>query len=162
MKPIKPIFVLIIAIVVGAGAFYGGVLYQKNQQPSFAGRAGGGFYRTANGGAGGSQRGFGGAGGPGGTAGVTPVRGQIVSTGNNTITVKMQDGSSKIVNLTSQTKINKTTTGSVSDLKSGTDVTAIGTSSSDGSVTAQNIIVGNGPVMFRGGRPGGQTTPTGQ
>jgi hypothetical protein len=150
MKPIKPIYVLIIVIIVAAGAFYGGVFYQKNQRPSFAGGAGSfAGRRFGSGGAGGFQGGQGVAGANGAPA-MMPVRGQIVSTGNDSITVKMQDGSSKIVNLTGQTKINKTTSGAVSDLKSGTTVTAIGTSNSDGSVTAQDVMIGNGGVMFRG------------
>ena len=74
------------------------------------------------------------------------------------------DGSSKIVNLTSQTTISKTTTGSATDLKSGETVTAIGTTNSDGSVTAQNVLVGNGGMMFRrsGGNIQGGQAPSGQ
>ena len=88
---------------------------------------------------------------------MAPVRGQIVSSGDNTITVKLSDGSSKIVDLTSQTKINKATTGSVSDLKTGTTVTAIGTTNSDGSVTAQDVTIGNGMFRIRTGNAGGPT-----
>ncbi|HVA96022.1 MAG TPA: hypothetical protein VND99_00040 [Candidatus Acidoferrales bacterium] len=158
MKPIKPLYVLILVIVVGAGAFYGGTLYQKTQlRAGFASSAGGQFYRSFNGQ--GGQRTFG---GPGGAQGMTPVRGQIISTGSDSVTVKLTDGSSKIVNLTSQTKINKATSGSVSDLKSGITVTAIGTTNSDGSVTALDVTIGNGAFMMRGGRTGGQSAPTGQ
>lgn len=157
MKPIKPIYVLILIIVFAAAGFYGGVMYQKNQRPSFAGGAGGFAGRR-----------FGGAGGPGGFAGGagangaarTPVRGKIVSTSNGSITVKLQNGSSKIVDLNGQTKINKTTSGTVSDLKTGTSVTAIGTTNSDGSVTADDVIIGSGTMMFRG--PRNQSSPSGQ
>jgi len=156
MKAIKPVYVIILLIVFAAAGFYGGVVYQKNQRASFA--TGAGQFAGRRFGAGGGQGGF--AGGPGGASGMMPVRGQIVSSGNNTITVKLSDGSSKIVNLTSQTKVAKTDTGSVSDLKSGTTVTAIGTTNSDGSVTADNVMVGNGNMMFRGGG-GNKTAPTG-
>ena len=66
----------------------------------------------------------------------------------------------KIINISSQTKINKTTSGSQSDLKTGDRVTAFGTTNSDGSVTAQTINLGNGMMMMRGSRNG--TPPSGQ
>jgi len=152
----KPIYVVIIVIVVAAAAFYGGLTYEKGKvASSFAG---------AGGGAGGR---FGGrfGGGAGGASGMTPVSGQIVGSGNNTITVKLSDGSSKIVDLTSQTKINKTTQGTASDLTTGQQVTAFGSSNSDGSITAQAVSVGNGMFRMRtGGRGGGSQSgqPSGQ
>jgi hypothetical protein len=158
MKPIKPIYVIILVIVFAAAGFYGGVIYQKNQRSSFSfagGGAGGQYAGRRFGGAGGAA----GQGGAGGGAAMMPVRGQIVAAGNNSITVKMQDGSSKIVNLTGQTQVNKTTSGSASDLKTGTTVTAIGAANSDGSVTAQNVMIGNGAMMMRGG--GGPKNSTG-
>lgn len=152
MKPMKPLYVIILVIIFAAAGFYGGMTYQKSKAPSFGasgvGGAGGGYGRR-----------FGGAGGPGGASGMTPVGGQIVSTGNGTITVKLADGSSKIITISSQTKINKTTSGSQSDLKTGEQVTAFGTTNSDGSVTAQAINLGNG--MFRMRPGGGQGAPTG-
>ena len=160
MKPIKPIYVIILIIVFAAAGFYGGMLYQKHQRSSFsfAGGAAGGQYAFRRFGGPGGAGGFGG--GTGGAA-MMPVRGQIVATGNGSITVKMQDGSSKIVNLSSQTQVNKTTTGSTSDLKTGTIVTAIGAANSDGSVTAQAVMIGNGAFM-RGGKPESPTGTTGQ
>src|ERR1700722_3582378 len=114
MKSIKPMYVIIIVIVVAAAAFYGGLTYEKGKvAASFAG-AGGRF-----GGRFGGQGGYagGGAGGSGGASGMMkPISGQIVSTSSNAITVKLSDGSSKIVDLSSQTKINKTTQGTASDL----------------------------------------------
>ena len=53
----------------------------------------------------------------------------------------------------------KTTTGTTSDLKSGEEVTAIGSAGSDGSVTAQTVLIGNGNMFFR--RGGAQNAPTG-
>lgn len=149
MKPIKPLYVIILLIVFAGAAFYGGMQYQKSQTRA-------GFVRFAGGGG----RFGGGFGGGPGANGMMPVRGQVVSSSNNTVTVKLNDGSSKIVDLTSQTTINKTTTGSSSDLKSGETVTAIGTTNSDGSVTAQTVLIGNGNMMFR--RPSGQPAQSGQ
>ena len=158
MKPIKAMYVLILVIVFAAAGFYGGVMYQKSQlRATFAGGAGGQF----SGRFGGGQGGFaGGQGGPGGASGMRPVSGQIVSQGNDSVTVKLTDGSSEIINLTGQTTINKTSTGAASDLKSGDRVTAIGTTNSDGSVTAQTLLIGNGMMMFRGQRNGGGPSGT--
>ena len=154
MKPIKPMYVIILVIVFAAAGFYGGVTYQKSKASSYAGAGAAGGYGRRFGG----QGGAGGAGGPGGASGMKPISGQIVSSGNNTITVKLSDGSSKIVDITGQTAINKSTKGSASDLTSGQQVTAFGSANSDGSITAQAINVGSG--MFRM-RPSGQGSPTG-
>ncbi len=127
----------IILLVVGLlGGFFGGMQYQKSKQPvGFNGRNG--------------QGGF----GRGNSQGQRPVSGDIISQDSNSVTVKLQDGSSKIIILSGTTTINKATAGSVSDLKIGERVTAFGTANSDGSVTAQNLSVG---TMFRGTQPAGQ------
>ncbi len=124
------ILMIVIAIVIGVGAFFGGMQYQKNKQPAgFSGRNG--------------QGGF----GRGNTQGQRPVSGDIISQDNDSVTVKLQDGSSKIVILSDKTVINKATEGSKSDLKTGERITAFGTANSDGSITAQNVSIG---TMFRG------------
>jgi len=77
----------------------------------------------------------------GGTGG----NGQIISVGNNTFTLKQNDGSNKIIHLTDQATI-KTSTGSVSlsDLKVGERVTLVGGPNPDGSFTADTVVVCNG------------------
>ena len=154
MKPMKPLYVVIIVVIVAAAGFYGGMQYEKSKTASFASNAVGGA-----GGRFGGQGGFGGA-GRGGNGANRPVSGQIVSQDANSITVKMTDGSSKIINYSGQTKINKASSGAASDLKSGTQVSVFGTTNSDGSVTAQIISIGNGNMMFRGGGGGKQSAPT--
>lgn len=77
----------------------------------------------------------GGAGAPG----FRPIVGQILSQDSTSITVKLPDGSSKIVMFSDTTPINKTALGSKTDLTTGTGVRIIGTTNSDGSVTAQDI-----------------------
>ncbi len=144
------IMTIIVAIVVGCAAFFGGMQYQKSQTSGPMQ----GQFRGPNGG--GPQGGF--QGGSGNRQGMTPVSGEIISQDDTSITVKMQDGSSKIVILSDDTNINKSSEGSKTDLKTGETVTAFGTSNSDGSITAQNVSIG-GNMMFRGG-PGGNPQPT--
>jgi hypothetical protein len=150
MKSMKLMYVLIIVIVVAAVAFYGGLTYEKGKMASsFAAGAGGRFGSRFGGGQGGYA-------GGGASGMMRPISGQIVSTSSNAITVKLSDGSSKIVDISSQTKINKTTKGTASDLTTGQQVTTFGTANSDGSITAQAVNVGNGMMMrMRSGGQGG-------
>ncbi len=127
-----------VLLIVGLGAgFFGGMQYQKSKAPTTqAGQLGGagrGSFQGRNGGG--------------------RVVGKIISSDNKAITVKLQDGSSKIVLLTSSVTINKAATGSVSDLQTGTTVAVFGSTNSDGSVTAQNVQIN--PMM----RPGGSASP---
>lgn len=145
------IMTIIVALMVGGAAFFGGMQYQKTQasgpmQGQFRGQNGGGPQGGIQGGSGNRQ-------------GMTPVSGEIISQDDTSITVKMQDGSSKIVILSGDTNINKSSEGSKLDLKTGETVTAFGTTNSDGSITAQNVSIG-GNIMFRGG-PSGQNNQGG-
>ena len=128
MKPIRPLYVVILIIIFAAAGFYGGMIYQKHH------------FRTSPGSAG-KQYASRSVAKKSGAHGVIPVHGQISATGNNTITVKLHNGSSKIIDLTGQTKVNTITKGSASDLKTGSDVTAVGITNSDGSITARNITI---------------------
>ena len=83
--------------------------------------------------------GFGARGGAGGFGGGTT--GSIVSNSNGSLTIAMKDGSSKIVFVSASTTIMKTTAGSSSDLASGTNVVVIGSTNSDGSITANSIQI---------------------
>jgi ribosomal protein S1 len=76
------------------------------------------------------------------------VNGEIIGVDEKSITVKMQDGSSRIVILSEKTEINKAASGTKDDLKVGERVAVFGQENSDGSVTAQNIQLN---PMFRGG-----------
>lgn len=124
----------IVLLIVGLGAgFFGGMQYQKSQvsqnsaQRTGAGRAGGGQGRFGQGNGGGA------------------VVGNIISQDDKSITVGLQDGSSKIVLLSDTTTISKSDTGSKTDLKTGERVAVFGTSNSDGSVTALNVQIN--PMM---------------
>jgi hypothetical protein len=69
------------------------------------------------------------------------------------MTVKLNDGSSKIVLLTGTTSINKAATAATSDLTVGETVSAFGTTNSDGSITATNVQIN--PLMRGPGGPSG-------
>lgn len=126
------ITIIVVGILLAGVGFYGGMQYQKSQRPNFAG--------------GQIPGGFGGPSGANGKQmpqGSQPVSGKIASIDNTGITLTTSDGSSKIVLVSDSTVINKTTSGSQSDLKNGDQVMVIGTTSSDGTVTAQSISLGS-------------------
>lgn len=132
--------IIVVAVIVGAIAFFAGLKYQENKQSQTRG-----FDTTAQGNRNGQfQRG-------GNRAGFRPVSGTIISADSTSITVKLPDNSSKIVMLTAKTAINKATTASKSDLQVNEKVAIFGTENSDGSVTAQNIQLD--PMMQMGQRP---------
>ena len=137
---------LVIAVVVSAGAFFGGMKYQESQRGANTNFANSGQF--PQGGSGGRL------GRNGANAGLRPVVGQILSVDANSITVKLPDGSSKIVIISDSTKIEKTSPALKADLTNGATVSAFGTANSDGSITAQNVQLN---PEFRGGvRTGGQ------
>ena len=163
------------AVIVGIAAFFGGAAYGKSTAPesntisvdSFknmsAGQQRAFMQQVFQSGA--LQGGIGapdGAGGPGGT-GTNGQRngglrgfgggtiGQVLSKDANSITVKLPDGSTKIVFFSGTTTIDKTAQGTSTDLKTGETVAVNGSANSDGSITAQRITV----------RPAGAPGPTG-
>lgn len=130
------IITIVIALIVGVVAFFGGMKFQQSQVVPQNGQ----FARF------GQEGRFAGRGG-----GMATV-GKIISSDSNSITVQLQDGSSKIVNFSSSTKIVKSQAAATSDLTSGTEVAVFGTTNSDGSVTAQNIQL-NPQLRMGGNQP---------
>ena len=139
------ITIIIVAVVVGGAAFFGGMKYQETK-----GRGANGTrqFQGANGR--GGQNGGGRLGG-----GARPVNGEILSADASSITVKLADGSSKIVLLNDKTSINKASEGTKDELKTGVKVAAFGTENSDGSITASNIQLN--PVFGGMGRRDGES-----
>jgi hypothetical protein len=139
---------IILIVIVGFFGFYVGIQYQMTQQKNLPT---GGAQMPSNGA---NQQGQ--TGKQGNSMGAGPVSGEITALDETTVTIKTQDGSSKIVIYSTSTKVNKTSEGSKSDLKVGEKVTAIGSTSTDGTVTAQSISIGNGTLqgMPAGGQPG--------
>lgn len=156
MNKLIPV-VIAVVVVVGGGAFFGGMKYAESKSPrggsaqadfqnlqnlspeerqqrlqESGANAGAGFRGGA---AGGSQRGGGG--------GLTA--GEIISKDEKSVTVKLQDGGSKIIFLSDSTEITKSAAGTLSDLEVGKNISVNGTANSDGSVTAQSIQLRSNP-----------------
>lgn len=130
------IAVILLASAVTAGvSFYAGMKYQQSKR--------GQFFTQMNGqGRVGLMMGNGNRGSqPAGRQGFRPVAGEIIRADDTSITVKLSDGSSKIIMLTGSTRINKAAEGSKTDLTIGTQVAVFGSENTDGSVTAQNVQI---------------------
>jgi len=69
------------------------------------------------------------------------VVGSILSIDDKSITVKLTDGSSKIVLFSDSTTYTNTVSSKQTDLKIGESVAVFGTPNSDGSVTAQSMQI---------------------
>jgi len=139
------LLVAILLVLVGSGAFFAGTKYQQSKTPQIGARGQFGNGQTGN-----NRQGAGMRGGA--------VIGEIQSLDSNTLTVKTQDGGSKIVILSDLTKINKAAEATKSDLTTGQTVSIFGTANADGSVTAQNIQLN---LIMRGpGNSTGTPTPT--
>lgn len=150
---VSPIIIVIAVVLVGAVAFFGGMKYQRGKVSMMAGR-----FAGANGLAGAR----GGQGGPGGQnrfgQGIRPINGEILSVDDKSMTVKMMDGSTKIVVLSETTSINKAAEAVKTDLKTGEKVAVFGAQNPDGSVTAQSIQL-NPMARMMGGNATPSATP---
>ncbi len=146
----KNLLIAAIALaVVGGASFYGGMQYQLSKLPGVGSGLGqrmmatGQFADNLRGNRTGDQRQGGlGTNQQGGQGFGRPLTGDIISQDDKSITVKLIDGSSKIVLLSDATKVLTSTDAAKSDLKVGQHVTVMGTTGTDGSVTAENVMMG--------------------
>lgn len=132
---------IIIAMVLIGVSFYGGMKYEKNKNPLL-----GNINRSGNFVAGQNGMRINNRGGSG------AMLGEIISKDENGITVKSQDGSSKIILISKSTSISKQADGTLTDLVIGKSVSINGTVNSDGSITAVTVQL-RPAMMF------GSTTP---
>ncbi len=160
MKDIKknPTLALsIVAIVSALLGFFGGMKYQQTKVPTYArnrqnttqgemqNNNGNKQTGTMKNNRNGTGAGFGGM-----------QIGTVSSIDDTSVTVKLQDGSSKIVILSGTTNYKTTIAASKSDLKIGDTVAVSGSTNTDGSVSAESIQLnpqmmggsqnGNGPI----------------
>jgi hypothetical protein len=156
MKKILPIFIIAL-IIIGGGAFYGGMVYGKNQIKNTGPGNLQDFRNLING----QGQNFTGR---GGAAGANFTSGQILNKDNTTITLSLpNNGGSKIIFYSASTEINKMATGTPSDLIVGENVSVNGTANSDGSITAQTIQLSPASLPNPGGNPSNQkNTNSGQ
>lgn len=134
---------LIALAIISGGAFYGGMTYAKSQMPTRGQFGNGQFMENGQLPGGGLRGGMNGS----------VTTGEIISKDESSITIKMQDGSTKIVLVSGSTQVMKSALGGLDDLSSGTNVVVTGPANSDGSVTGQSIQVRSAESIPFGGQP---------
>ncbi len=140
------LLIIVIAIIVGAVGFFAGMQYQRSQRQAFTGQ----FANNQRLGNNGQSQ------GAANRTGFRPVSGEIISSDSSSITVKLLDGSSRIILIDDKTQINKATAATKSDLKTGEKVAVFGQENSDGSVTAQSVQLNPGFGRATNGTPPAQ------
>lgn len=137
----KILISVIMASLIGGGAFYGGMKYAQSKTPQgFIQKGEERQQRFQQMGAAGmvelrSER-------PGdgvslGLAGL--AAGEIIAKDDQSITVKLPDGGSKIIFYSENTEVGKFVNGTPDDLEIGKSIMIDGKANEDGSITAQSI-----------------------
>lgn len=130
----KKIVYGVVGIVLLVGAFYGGIIYGKSQTGT---RGENGFATNMQ-----NRTGqFGMNNGNNRINGGGFIAGEIIAKDDKSITVKLTDGGSKIIFFDASVAVSKMTTGSLSDLSTGAQISLTGTTNSDGSITAKSIQI---------------------
>lgn len=115
---------ILVILIVGVLSFFAGMKYQESKSGRFANQQSG--FNMIRQGKGQSM--------------FRPTAGEIINADEKSITVKLPDGSTKLVLLSDKTQINKAEKATKDDLKTGVQVAVFGTTNTDGGViTAQNI-----------------------
>jgi len=128
------ILILIALIIIGAGGFLGGMKYGESQalknltpekMREIFQQRGQTFQRGQV--FQGQRQGF--------------LSGQVISKDERSLTIKLPDGSTKIVFISQSTQISKSTEGSIEDIEIGKEISVTGTQNTDGSLTARRIQI---------------------
>lgn len=114
----REILFLIILILVATAAFYGGMKYQQSKMP---------------------QRIFFQRGGQTIQAREGMFYGEVISKDEKNLTLKLPDGSTRIVFLSEQTEFLKTTEGDLNDIEVGKQIMIIGNQTIEGAFVAEQI-----------------------
>lgn len=128
----KIILFFFVLVLVAAGAFYGGMKYGQSTRQNFARQNFDGQNLSPE-----QRQQF--SQGRTGRVGAGFLSGEIIAKDEQSLTVKMPDGGSKIVFYSDSTEINKTVKGTSGDLEIGKSVAINGKTNQDGSITAQSI-----------------------
>ena len=139
---------ILVAVIAVAGGFFGGKKFSKLKSAGSGDHFTGDFrnpspeersnFRQRSGGGGR----FGGAGRSGGFRGAEGFTGgEVVSVDEGSITVKTQDGSTKLILFTDKTEMSKQAEATFEDLVEGTNVMVGGESNDDGSMTANFLQI---------------------
>ena len=130
----KKIVWVVVGVIALIAVFYGGVVYGRSQNNSAGMRA--------------SQQSFSFNGPNGGTKNARNgnsfggiMAGEIISKDAQSITISLQSGGSKIILISSGTKVSKMASGNLSDLTTGANVAVTGSLNSDGSINADSIQI---------------------
>jgi len=126
------IIIITIVLLVGGGAFYGGMKYAESKNPRLSLDQRQQFLQGNNI-EGNLQR------GAGREAGSNSLTGEVIDKDEQSLTLKMPDGGSRIVFFSGSTQISKTAEGSISDIDIGKQIMVSGDQNSDGSYTAKTI-----------------------
>jgi hypothetical protein len=128
MKKIIIPIIIVLVIAIAGGAFYGGMKYGQNkissQRSSFQNLSPEQRQQFAQG---------------AGRAGANFLSGEVISKDEKSLTIKLPDGSTKIIFFSDSTQISKTTEGSIGDIEIGKQIMVSGDQNSDGSYTAKTI-----------------------
>ncbi|KKQ70846.1 MAG: hypothetical protein UT33_C0015G0014 [Candidatus Peregrinibacteria bacterium GW2011_GWC2_39_14] len=130
-KKMKIAAVAVGAVVLVGGVFYGGMKYG---QSSFGGKAGGfgsGLNQTSIERQVRSRMQTGGG----------FVNGEVLSKDDKSITIKLNNGGSRIILLSGTTKVMKDSEGAIGDVAVGSNVMITGAVNADGSMNAQSIQI---------------------
>jgi len=137
------ILIGVVAVIIGlAGGFFIGKSYQSSQTSGNFGQFGNGQQRQRTGLPNDQTRMTG-----------RQIIGEIISQDDKSITIKLPDGSTKIILFSEKTSVIEATSASTTALAVGKTVGVFGTTNTDGSITAQNIQLN--PVLRNqnGGTP---------
>ncbi|MFA5025979.1 MAG: hypothetical protein WC503_05730 [Candidatus Shapirobacteria bacterium] len=156
---------IVLLVVVSSAAFFGGIKYQQNKVPKinqdsrfttdnpFNGRN----QNNRNGGTqtGTTQTGIGQK-----RMGSNQTLGEIINVDSKSITVKSNDGNSRIILLSDKTTVNKAMVAQISDLKMGEKVIVFGIPNTDGSISGSNIQLNPSMPNVPSGTPSGSQIKT--
>jgi hypothetical protein len=135
----KKIIFLVAIIIIAASAFYGGMKYDQSKNPGRNLNASAFANMTPEQRQAFRQKGGNNSQGEMMRGNGNFTAGEIIAKDDKSITVKLQDGGSKIIFYSADTPVTKSVNGTPVDLSTGEQVVVTGTANQDGSLTAQSI-----------------------